>query len=88
MPRRRERRAYDPHFWTQVQRSLFCARGSHDVPAGKWMRYRKDDYRRLGSCEDCLGAVGITRPVRPERPFTFKKHAPADVRARQVGGDD
>jgi len=83
--RRRQRRPFDPHYWLQVRVAMFCARGGHTVEPGQWMRYLKNDHRRLGSCETCLAQVGISRPTRP---FTFKKDAPADVRARQTGGDE
>lgn len=84
---RRRGRTRDPYRWWQVNRHAWCARAAHEVPAGTWMRTRRDDHRQLHSCEVCLAALGVTRLVRPDRPFTFNGEAP-DVRARQTGGDE
>jgi hypothetical protein len=84
MAARKARRPFTPYVWTQVRRSLFCALGGHDVPAGEWVRYRRDDHRGLANCERCLQAHGITRPPIPVRPFTMTADG-EDVRARQTG---
>ena len=84
--RRRPSPPRDPHYWVQVRSRLWCALGGHDVGAGRWLRYRRDDHRGLGSCEDCLRPVGV---YRMPRPFTSSLPDTApDVRARQTGDDD
>lgn len=79
-----KRKAYDPHYWTCTTSRLFCSLGEHYVGAGVWMRFRRGDYRRLGSCEDCLRKqYGLERPSRPvvlTQGF--------DVRSRRAGGDE
>jgi hypothetical protein len=72
------------HTWTVVQRSLFCALGGHDVPAGQWVRFRIGSVMRMASCEACLNTSGIERP---QRKVTMN-HAVNDVRARQAGSDE
>ena len=85
---RRARKPFDPHRWTQVHTRMRCTLGDHDVYAGAWMRFRKDDFRQMGSCEDCLQGRGITRPrTLPARPFTFTRKRATDVKARQVGDE-
>lgn len=89
--RRTDRPPANPHYWTQVVRHLVCwprttgaGADRHDVAPGKWMRFRKDDDRRMGECEDCLRARGIHRPTRS---FTFSGDATRDTKARQVGDE-
>jgi hypothetical protein len=73
----------DPHYWTQVRLVMFCNLGGHDVRPGAWVRLRRDDFRRLASCEECLKTSGISRP---SRPFTSSAADSAiDVRALRSG---
>lgn len=91
MPRRtrpRDRKPYDPFYWTQVQRHLVCwpVQGErHDVTPGRWMRFRRNDHRRMGECEDCLRARGVHRPTKS---FTFTGQAASDEKRRQTGERD
>jgi hypothetical protein len=79
------RHAFNPFFWFQVKRSLWCNLGDHSVPAGHYVRQRRGDYRRVTCCEVCLDARGVPCPER--RPFTFKGDDAIDVRARQAGDE-
>lgn len=79
--RRRERR--DPHYWQMVQVRLWCWLTGHEVTAGMWMRFRRGDHRRMGSCEPCLAKQGIARPVRK---FTSVGEKP-DYRAARSGDE-
>jgi hypothetical protein len=85
MTRRRERKPFNPHFWTQVRARLYCALGAHDVGPGTWVRERRGDPLRMKSCAACLESQ--YKIVRPVRPFSMAADAPADVRSRQVGDE-
>lgn len=84
MTRRRQRKPFDPYYWTQSRGLLFCALGSHQASAGEWVRYRRGDYRKLGCCETCLKAHGISKPTRS---FTMSNDAGVDEKARQAGDE-
>lgn len=73
----------DPHRWWQVRLRGWCARGSHDVAGGTWMRTRRDDHRQLHSCEACLVQAGIARPTR-----AVTLSGGFDVRAKRAGKDE
>lgn len=81
----RPRRPYSPHYWTVVTVRLRCHLGDHDATAGVWMRFRRGDHLRAGSCEDCLRRqYGIERP---SRPVVLKSDRGVDARARRAGND-
>lgn len=93
MTARRRRRgvAPTPYRWMQVHTHVWCALGGHGVLAGGWVRYLRNDYRGMASCEDCLKQRGVTRPQpapRAPRAFTFVDDRAEDVRARQSGDDE
>lgn len=70
------------HSWVVVTKGLYCALGGHDVPAGGWVRFRRGDPFRRASCETCLKARGIERPIR-KVTMNFDE----DVRAKRAGDD-
>lgn len=86
--RSKPRMPFSPYRWVEVTAVLHCHLGDHDVARGTWVRYRRGDYRGLGSCEPCLAARGIPRPTGSRRPVTLNGAGAVDVRARQVGGDE
>lgn len=71
----------DPHYWVTTRVELWCARGEHMVGTGTRIRYRRDDHRMLGGCEDCLKALGVVGPRKVTLNGTF------DVRAKRAGDE-
>lgn len=83
MARGARARWWSEHYWTVVERGLHCWKGNHQTEPGKWMRFRKKDPFKRGSCEDCLRLDGIERPTRK---VTMNVDG-VDVKARQVGDE-
>lgn len=56
-----KRKQPSTHVWSQVRAFFWCAMGEHNVPGGRWMRFRRGDHRGLANCEACLAEKGIFR---------------------------
>lgn len=73
----------DPHYWVTTKSKLYCALGAHDVSTGTRVRYRRNDYRQLGSCEACLAAAGLVQTRR----VTLVRDDGFDARRRRSGDE-